>query len=74
MGTITVTISDDAERWLRKAAGRGKGKLGNKLTEAVEHLHDKEGRDEAGERLLRQMDKATIIGAKRVRREELHER
>jgi hypothetical protein len=74
MGTITVTISDEAEQWLRKTAGKGKGKLGKKLTEAVAKMHDKEGRDEAAERLLRQMDETTIIGAKRVAREELHER
>jgi hypothetical protein len=74
MGTITVTISDEAEQWLRKTAGKGKGKLGKKLTEAVANMHDKEGRDEAAERLLRRMDETTIIGAKRVTREELHER
>lgn len=74
MGTITVTISDEAEQWLRKSAGKGKGKLGKKLTEAVAKMHDKEGRDEAGERLKEMMRRARPLGLMPVTREELHER
>lgn len=55
MGTITVAIADDAERWLRKAAGKGKGKLGGKITEAVQLLRGFSEKDDATARLREMM-------------------
>jgi len=74
MGTITVTIADDAERWLRQSAGKGKGKLGAKLTEVIQlaqkDIHD----DEAATRLLAMMRRGFPLGIKKFSRAELHER
>lgn len=71
---MTVAIGEEEARWLRKAAGKGKGKLGAKITEAVRLLKGVSEQDEAKERLLEAMRNPKFIGSKRVSRDELHER
>lgn len=74
MGTITVTISDDAERWLRKTAGKGKGKLGGKITDIIMQAQKDVHDDESTARLKELMRRGFHLGIKRFRREELYGR
>jgi hypothetical protein len=74
MSVVTVAIRNDAEQWARKEAGKGKGKLGSLISDAIDCLRRQRERDEVAERLLQRMHDATYIGARRVSREELHAR
>ena len=79
MGTITVNVKDEAEKEFRKTVkenfGKGKGKLGKALTEAIEMWTMQYSHEEIGKRQIALMKKGFDLGGFVVSsRDELHER
>lgn len=79
MGTITVNVSTETENLFRttvyKEFGKGKGRLGKALDEAMKKWAEEKEQREIGERLLRTMKKGFNLGFKGYKkRDELHDR
>ncbi|MBI4918698.1 hypothetical protein HY837_02120 [archaeon] len=79
MGTITVNVSNETENLFRKTVhkelGKGKGKLGGALDEAMKKWAEEKKQKEIGERLLKTMRKGFAMGKILYKhRSELYER
>ncbi|MBI2675263.1 MAG: hypothetical protein HYX24_02300 [Candidatus Aenigmarchaeota archaeon] len=79
MGTITVSISDSAEKKLRNVAealyGRRKGYLGHAITDAIEEWVSKKDKAETIFKALQLIEEGRNMGKMTFKkREDLYER
>jgi macrodomain Ter protein organizer (MatP/YcbG family) len=79
MGTITVSIDDDAEKELRdlvEKEGRKKGDLGKVISEAIKKMIEEKRQKEIAERQLKRMSEGmyTLPKGWKFNRDEIYDR
>ncbi len=78
MGTMTITIDNETENAFRSAVekelGKGKGRLGAAITEALDLWLKKARQEQIVKRQLAFLERGFLFGKYPFKREELHER
>jgi len=78
MGTITINVDDGTEKIFRhtveKELGKGKGKLGSAVAEALDLWVNKQKEEQIMGRELALLEKGFMLGKYTIDRDDLYER